>query len=120
MPFYGAAVLCLDEPNVQAIIPNVKRPVITYGTSSQADLVIGDIDLIGIESTFRLTYRGDDLGIFHLNGPPGIHNVRNAAAAAAVALVLECAGGPDPRRASRNLPESAAALTSRASSTTSP
>ena len=88
VPFYGAAVLCLDEPNVQAIIPNVKRPVITYGTSSQADLVIGDIELIGIESTFRLTYRGDDLGIFHLNGPPGIHNVRNAAAAAAVALYL--------------------------------
>src|SRR5712675_404180 len=45
VPFYGAAVLCLDEPNVQAIIPNVKRPVITYGTSSQADLVISEIEL---------------------------------------------------------------------------
>ena len=88
VPFYGAAVLCLDEPNVQAIIPNVHRPVITYGTSSQADLVIGEVELQGLESTFRLTYRGDDLGKFHLNGPPGIHNVRNAAAAAAVALYL--------------------------------
>src|ERR1700746_1237641 len=88
VPFHGAAVLCLDEPNVQAIIPNVKRPVITYGTSSQADLVISDIELLGLESMFRLTYRGDDLGKFHLNGPPGIHNVRNAAAAAAVALYL--------------------------------
>jgi UDP-N-acetylmuramate--alanine ligase len=88
VPFYGAAVLCLDEPNVQAIIPNVHRPVITYGTSTQADLVISEIDLLGLESTFRLTYRGDDLGKFHLNGPPGIHNVRNAAAAAAVALYL--------------------------------
>src|SRR6267378_20374 len=88
VPFYGAAVLCLDEPNVQAIIPNVHRPVITYGTSNQADLVIGEIELQGLESTFRLTYRGDDLGKFHLNGPPGIHNVRNAAAAAAVALYL--------------------------------
>jgi UDP-N-acetylmuramate--alanine ligase len=88
VPFYGAAVLCLDEPNVQAIIPKVKRPVITYGTSSQADLVISDIDLRGLESDFRLTYRGDDLGKFHLNCPPGIHNVRNAAAAAAVALYL--------------------------------
>ena len=68
--------------------PNVKRPVITYGTSSQADLVISEIELLGLESTFRLTYRGDDLGKFHLNGPPGIHNVRNAAAAAAVALYL--------------------------------
>jgi UDP-N-acetylmuramate--alanine ligase len=88
VPFYGAAVLCLDEPNVQAIIPNVHRPVLTYGTSSQADLVIGEIELLGLESTFRLTYRGDPLGKFHLNGPPGIHNVRNAAAAAAVALYL--------------------------------
>ena len=88
VPFYGAAVLCLDEPNVQAIIPNVKRPVITYGVSSQADLVISDIELLGLESEFRLTYRGEDLGKFHLNGPPGIHNVRNAAAAAAVALYL--------------------------------
>src|SRR6266513_2180315 len=88
VPFYGAAVLCLDEVNVQAIIPNVHRPVMTYGTSNQADLVIGEIELQGLESTFRLTYRGDDLGKFHLNGPPGIHNVRNAAAAAAVALYL--------------------------------
>ncbi len=38
VPFYGAAVLCLDEPNVQAIVPRIKRPIITYGTSSQADL----------------------------------------------------------------------------------
>jgi UDP-N-acetylmuramate--alanine ligase len=88
VPFYGAAVLCLDEANVQAIIPNVHRPVITFGTSSQADLVIGEIELQGLGSTFRLTYRGDDLGKFHLHGPPGIHNVRNAAAAAAVALYL--------------------------------
>jgi len=88
VPFYGAAILCLDEPNVQAIIPNVKRPIITYGTSTQADLVISDIKLEGLGSEFRLTYKGDDLGIFHLPHPPGIHNVRNAAAAAAVALYL--------------------------------
>jgi UDP-N-acetylmuramate--alanine ligase len=88
IPFYGAAVLCLDEPNVQAIIPNVKRPIITYGTSSQADLVISDIQLKGMGSEFRLTYKDDDLGMFELPHPPGIHNVRNAAAAAAVALYL--------------------------------
>ncbi|HEX2713052.1 MAG TPA: Mur ligase domain-containing protein, partial [Candidatus Acidoferrales bacterium] len=39
VPFYGAAILSLDEPNLQAILPQVKRPVITYGTSGQADLV---------------------------------------------------------------------------------
>lgn len=91
VPFYGAAVLCLDEPNVQAIIPNVKRPIITYGTSSQADLLISDIQLQGLGSAFRLTYKGDDLGMFELPHPPGIHNVRNAAAAAAVALYLNVA-----------------------------
>ena len=64
VPFYGAAILCLDEPNVQAIIPRVKRPMITYGTSSQADLVISDMKLEGLVSEFRLTYRGEDLGIF--------------------------------------------------------
>ena len=88
VPFYGAAILCIDEPNVQAIIPQVKRPIITYGTSSQADLLISDIKLEGLGSEFRLTYRGDDLGVFKLIHPPGIHNVRNAAAAAAVALYL--------------------------------
>ena len=64
VPFYGAAVLCLDEPNVQAIIPNVKRPIITYGTSSQADLLISDVELKGSGSAFRLTYKGEDLGDF--------------------------------------------------------
>jgi UDP-N-acetylmuramate--alanine ligase len=88
VPFYGAAILCLDETNVQAIIPSVKRPILTYGTSSQADLVIGDIRLEGLSSEFRLTYKGEDLGLFRLPHPPGIHNVRNAAAAAAVALYL--------------------------------
>jgi UDP-N-acetylmuramate--alanine ligase len=88
VPFYGAAILCLDEPNVQAIIPNVKRPIITYGTSKQADLVISDVVMEGLGSEFRLTYKGDDLGVFNLIHPPGIHNVRNAAAAAAVALYL--------------------------------
>ena len=88
VPFYGAAILCLDEPNVQAIIPNVKRPIITYGTSSQADLVISNIKPAGLGSEFRLTYKGEDLGLFHLPHPPGIHNVRNAAAAVAVALYL--------------------------------
>jgi UDP-N-acetylmuramate--alanine ligase len=88
VPFYGAAILCLDEPNVQAIIPSVKRPIITYGVSGQADLVIGNAKLEGFGSEFRLTYKGEDLGLFHLPHPPGIHNVRNAAAAAAVALYL--------------------------------
>jgi UDP-N-acetylmuramate--alanine ligase len=88
VPFYGSVVLCLDEPNAQAVLPRVKRPVITYGASSQADLLISDVKLNGLSSEFRLKYHGDDLGVFGLPSPPGIHNVRNAAAAAAVALAL--------------------------------
>ena len=88
VPFYGSAILCIDEPNVQAIISQVKRPIITYGTSSQADLLISDINLEGLSSEFRITYKSEDLGMFKLLHPPGIHNVRNAAAAAAVALYL--------------------------------
>jgi UDP-N-acetylmuramate--alanine ligase len=88
VPFYGTVILCLDEPNVQAILSQVKRPVITYGTSSQADLVISEVRLKGLASEFRLKYHDEDLGIFHLPSPPGIHNVRNAAAAAAVGLSL--------------------------------
>ena len=88
IPFYGAAILCVDDPNVQGILPSVKRPVISYGTSSQADLVISDVELKGMGSEFNLRYRGDDLGQFRLNAPPGVHNVRNAAAAAAVGLYL--------------------------------
>jgi UDP-N-acetylmuramate--alanine ligase len=89
VPFYGAAVLCIDEPNVRAILPQVHRTAITYGTSPQADLVIGEVKLDGLESRFRLTFRGQDLGLFALHGPPGLHNVRNAAAAAAVGLYLD-------------------------------
>ena len=88
VPFYGTVVLCLDEPHVQAIVPGVRRPIVSYGTSSQADLVICDVQLRGLASEFRLKYHGEDLGIFHLPSPPGIHNVRNAAAAAAVGLAL--------------------------------
>src|SRR6266849_1312429 len=72
VPFYGAAILCIDEPHVQAIIPSIKRPIITYGASSQAYLVISDVKLEGLESEFRLTYKGDDLGLFQLPHPPGM------------------------------------------------
>jgi UDP-N-acetylmuramate--alanine ligase len=88
VPFYGAVILCLDEPNVQAIVPLVQRPVITYGLSSQASLQITEVRSMGFGSEFRLTYLGDDLGVFQIPTPPGLHNVRNAAAAVAVGLYL--------------------------------
>jgi UDP-N-acetylmuramate--alanine ligase len=88
VPFYGTGILALDDENVRSILPLVKRPVLTYGTSPQADLVISNVELRGLGSEFDLTYRGEPLGRFRLPAPPGLHNVRNAAAAVAVGLYL--------------------------------
>jgi UDP-N-acetylmuramate--alanine ligase len=88
VPFYGAAIVCLDDANVQGILPEVKRRTITYGTTSQADLQASKIDCGQFASSFRLRHRTTDLGRFELH-VPGRHNVLNAIAAAAVATELE-------------------------------
>jgi UDP-N-acetylmuramate--alanine ligase len=87
-PFYGSCIVCLDDPNVQAIIPSMKRRIVTYGTTAQADMEATDIACGHFASDFRMTYRGEDLGRFHL-AVPGRHNVLNAMAAACVALQVE-------------------------------
>jgi UDP-N-acetylmuramate--alanine ligase len=87
-PFYGACVVCLDDSNVQAILPAMKRRIITYGASTQADMQASGIACGYFASDFGLRYRGADLGRFHLR-VPGRHNVLNAMAAACVALELE-------------------------------
>jgi UDP-N-acetylmuramate--alanine ligase len=88
VPFYGAAVLCLDDENIQQILPGVNRRVVTYGSSAQADLRITSAAAGHLASEFHL-YHGDrDLGCFRLQ-VPGAHNTLNAAAAVAVALELE-------------------------------
>jgi UDP-N-acetylmuramate--alanine ligase len=88
VPFYGCAILCLDDENVQQVLPGVKRRTVTYGVSSQADLHLTHIDLGHMSSRFRLAFRGEDLGEFTLK-VPGMHNVLNATAAVAVARELE-------------------------------
>jgi UDP-N-acetylmuramate--alanine ligase len=87
-PFYGACIVCLDDPNVQAILPAMKRRIITYGASTQADMQASDIGCGHFSSDFSLRYRGVNLGRFHLR-IPGQHNVLNAMAAACVAIELE-------------------------------
>ena len=89
VPFYGAAVICLDDPNVQLIIPHIRRRRITYGLTAQADVTAKDIrfdDAYG--STFLVSKRGMDMGEVHLP-VPGKHNVYNALAATAVALEMD-------------------------------
>ena len=89
VPFFGAAIICLDDPNVQLIIPNIKRRRVTYGMTAQADISAHNIrynETFG--STFTV-WRGDNiLGDIALP-VPGQHNVYNALAATAVALELE-------------------------------
>ncbi len=87
VPFYGAAILCFDDENVQAILPAIKRRVVTYGTLAQADLLITEVHLGGFESEFSLRYRGEDLGRFRIHCA-GLHNVRNAGATVGAALEL--------------------------------
>src|SRR5581483_710122 len=82
VPFYGAVIVCLDDPNVQGILPAIKRRTITYGTAAQAEMQATDIACGSFASDFRLRYRTADLGRFHL-GVPGRHNVLNAIAAIA-------------------------------------
>jgi len=88
VPFYGAAVLCLDDENVQQILPEVNRRAITYGTTTQADVRITHGSSGHMASQFHLEFRGRDLGCFRVR-VPGAHNVLNAAAAVAVGLELE-------------------------------
>ncbi|MBZ5577769.1 MAG: UDP-N-acetylmuramate--L-alanine ligase [Acidobacteriia bacterium] len=88
VPFYGAAIVCLDDPNVQGILPDIKRRTITYGTAAQAEMEAAEMECGPFASNFRLRYRAADLGRFQVR-VPGRHNVLNATAAIAVALELE-------------------------------
>ncbi len=89
LPFYGHAILCLDDPNVASIIERVTKPVVTYGTSEQADIRASNIQTGNGISRFDVTLE-DGTKIDNLElALPGIHNVLNALAAIAVAVELQ-------------------------------
>jgi len=88
VPFYGLAVLCLDDPEVQNILPSVSRRHATYGVSPQADYAARGIQFRGLETSFNAFRRGQPLGGFTVR-MPGHHNVMNCLAAIAVADELE-------------------------------
>src|SRR4029450_13698538 len=77
VPFYGAAVLCLDEPNIQQMIPRVDKRVISYGLESSADLTARRLAFAGTTSRFEVVQRGRVLGPVALE-IPGRHNGPNA------------------------------------------
>src|SRR5437870_2214 len=88
VPFYGSAVLCLDQPNIQTLIPRIDKRIITYGLESNADLVARRLALSGMTSRFDVYARGRLLGECALR-IPGRHHVLNALAAIGVGLELE-------------------------------
>lgn len=89
VPFYGASVLCLDDPNVQAVIPHIERRRMTYGLSAQADISAHAIRYDqSFGSKFIVGRGGDAVGEITLR-VPGLHNVYNALAAIAVGFELD-------------------------------
>jgi UDP-N-acetylmuramate--alanine ligase len=88
VPFYGAAVLCLDDGPVQDILPRVERRVVTYGVSPQAHVSARDVELKPTGSSYTAVLGQVDLGPVSL-GVPGAHNVVNSLAALAVGLDLD-------------------------------
>jgi UDP-N-acetylmuramate--alanine ligase len=88
IPFYGTSVLCLDNEEIQTIIPRLKKRYLTYGMTSQADLRAKDVRKQKMGVDFEVVYKNESLGRIAL-GMPGEHNVLNGLAAIGVGLELD-------------------------------
>jgi UDP-N-acetylmuramate--alanine ligase len=90
VPFYGSVIICLDDPNIQLIIPQISRRIVTYGLRAHADISAADIRVSSqnFTSVFKVRRNNETLGEITLN-VPGEHNVCNALAAVAIGLELE-------------------------------
>jgi UDP-N-acetylmuramate--alanine ligase len=90
VPFYGSVIICLDDANIQMIIPRITRRIVTYGMRAQAEISASDVRVSreNFGSEFTVRHKGEDLGRIKLN-VPGAHNVCNALAAVAVGLELQ-------------------------------
>jgi UDP-N-acetylmuramate--alanine ligase len=88
IPFFGLAVLCLDHPNVQSLLPRLKKRFVTYGLTTQADFQAKEISFDGLYTTFDVLQRQRELGRLKLR-MPGLHNVYNALATVATAFELD-------------------------------
>jgi UDP-N-acetylmuramate--alanine ligase len=88
VPFYGCVILCLDEPNVQSILPDIERRTITYGFSRQADISAIDVTIDNFHSSFTVVSGKDRIARIELK-VPGRHNIANALAGIAMSLELD-------------------------------
>ncbi|MEE8157241.1 MAG: UDP-N-acetylmuramate--L-alanine ligase [Gammaproteobacteria bacterium] len=89
LPFYGLAVVCIDDPEVSSILPEISRPFVTYGFSRDADFRATDVTQEGMVSRFEVIRPGTAQTLTLALNLPGRHNVLNALAAIAVATELE-------------------------------
>jgi UDP-N-acetylmuramate--alanine ligase len=88
IPFFGLAVLCLDHPNIQSLLPKLKKRFTTYGLTTQADFQAGEIEFDGLSTAFDVLYQRKEIGRLKIR-MPGLHNVYNALAAVATAFELD-------------------------------
>jgi UDP-N-acetylmuramate--alanine ligase len=88
IPFFGLAVLCLDHPNIQSLLPRVKKRFTTYGLTTQADFQAKEIVFEGLSTSFDVVHQHQDIGRLKLR-MPGTHNVYNALATLATAFELD-------------------------------
>ena len=88
IPFFGSAIVCLDDDNVQSIVGRLDRKVVTYGISRQAVVRADNIERNGMRTSFDVLVEGSLQSRIRLQ-VPGMHNVRNALAAYAVGLELD-------------------------------
>ncbi|HMN47566.1 MAG TPA: UDP-N-acetylmuramate--L-alanine ligase [Ignavibacteriaceae bacterium] len=87
VPFYGFVALCLDEPALQDILPQINKKIITYGLTAQADVRATDIISSGFKTTYKVRYFNQELGELTLK-IPGKHNVLNSLVAVIIGKEL--------------------------------
>ena len=87
IPFYGVAVLCIDSVNVRGLLPQMRKPMLTYGVSPDANLRAEKIVIDGLSTRFEVVRDGQTLGSVSIP-TPGVHVAMNSLAAIAVALEL--------------------------------
>lgn len=87
MPFYGLAVVCLDDPQVRKVLDDIGRPLLTYGTTPDCDIYAENIRAKGLAMHFEVVHSSGQRHDFTLN-MPGKHNVLNALSCIAVALEI--------------------------------
>ena len=89
LPFYGMAVLCIEDETIRNILEKISRPYVTYGFAEDADYQITDVISAGTQTSFKVNRPDQQPAIAFKLNLPGVHNVLNAVAAVIIALQLD-------------------------------